>query len=83
MTAIKAKIRAYFEYLPAYRENPFSLRDDDSVIECGLVDSFGIMDLIAYLFENFGVEIEADDMEKKNFESITAIEHFIIAKRDG
>ena len=83
MSTIKTKIRAYFEYLPSYRENPFSLRDDDSVIEYGLIDSFGIMDLIAYLFENFGVEIEAEDMEKKNFESITAIEHFIIAKLDG
>ena len=83
MSEIKAKIRSYFEYMPSYKENPFLLRDDNYVIELGLIDSFGIMDLISYLDENFGVEIEAEDMEQKNFESITAIEHFIIAKLDG
>ena len=67
--------------MPTYKENPFSLLDDDSVIELGLIDSFGIMDLIAYLDESFGIEIEPEDMEQKNFESITAIEHFIITKR--
>ena len=77
MHEIKKKIRAYFEQMPAFRENPFTFGDDDSVIDLGLIDSFGIMELIVYIYEEIGVEIEEYDMEQKNFESVNAIENII------
>ena len=80
MSEINQKIRNYFENTPAFIDNPFLLKDDDSVLELGLIDSFEIVELIAYIVENFEIEIDADDMEQKNFESINAIQAFVETK---
>ena len=80
MSDISNNIRSYFENLPTYVDNPFTFRDDESVIELGLIDSFAILELITYLAETFNIQIEEDDMEQKNFDSIQAIEQFIKRK---
>lgn len=78
---MKHQIRAYFEQLPSYRANPFALADEDLLLELGLVDSFGILELVDYLEDTFNIEVEPDDMLSEHFESIAAIERFLTAKQ--
>jgi acyl carrier protein len=81
--AVKQKIRSYFLNLPAYRDHPFKLDDNDSLMQLGLIDSFGIMELYAFLEEAFKVNVELEDMKRDNFESIVAIYQFIKNKQPG
>lgn len=80
---MREKIRSYFESLPNYQENRFPLKDDDSVIELGLIDSLKALDIIAFVEEAFGIEVEPDDITQSNFESIAAIHSFVESKLDG
>lgn len=56
------EIRDYFESLPAYIENAFDLKDEDSLIDLGLVDSLGLLDFIAFLEKTFDIELEPEDL---------------------
>lgn len=81
--AVKQKIRSYFLNLPAYRDHPFKLGDNESLMQLGLIDSFGITELYAFLEEEFKVIVEPEDMKRDNFESIFAIFQFIKNKQPG
>lgn len=49
------------------------LEDHDSLIESGIIDSLGIMTLLAYVEQQFSIEISGDDLIPENFASISAI----------
>ncbi len=47
--------------------------DDDPLIESGIIDSMGVMSLLAFLEKEFSIEIPGDDLIPENFATITAI----------
>jgi acyl carrier protein len=61
-------IRAYFE---AFFKKKIS--NDDNLFESGILDSMGIVSLIAYLEEKLKITIEPDQITEENFASISAI----------
>ncbi|MFK7965988.1 MAG: acyl carrier protein [Burkholderiaceae bacterium] len=58
-----------------------SLTPETSLIDSGAVDSLGILEVVGFLGEQFGIEIEDDDFEPENFENINSLTRFIIEKR--
>ncbi len=49
------------------------LADNESLLESGILDSFGIMLLLPFIEENLHVKIPADQLEPANFETLAAI----------
>jgi acyl carrier protein len=80
---MRERVRTYIENLPTYQKNPFSLKDDDSLIKLGLIDSMAVLELVAFLEESFKIEIEPDDLTRDNFESILAIHRLLESKSNG
>lgn len=66
-------VRDFFssELLPGTREKVIG--DDDQLIESGIIDSLGIMSLLAFVEEKFSIEITGEDLIPENFSSISAI----------
>lgn len=50
-----------------------TLQDTDSLIEDGIIDSFGVMALIEFVEQTFSVRIEGRDLTRANFQSIQAV----------
>jgi acyl carrier protein len=48
-----------------------------NIIEEGLVDSTGILALILFLEERFGIEIDLEDINPENFARVGAIADFV------
>jgi acyl carrier protein len=48
-----------------------------SLFDAGIIDSFGLADLVASLQEEFGIQIPDSDLHPKNFGSIRAIETYL------
>ena len=59
------------ELLRGQHEKPPS--DDDPLIDAGIIDSMGVMSLLAFLEKEFSIEIPGDELIPENFASITAI----------
>jgi len=53
------------------------LKDEDQLIESGIIDSLGIMTLLVFVEEKFSLQIPSEDLVPENFDSITAISNLI------
>ena len=60
--------------------DPKQIKDETLIFDTGLLDSMGLLFLIEFLNETFGVEITDDELNPKNFESINSIAGFIEEK---
>lgn len=60
-----------------------TLLDDQSLLGSGVVDSTGILELIAFLEETCRVKFEDSELVADNFDSIDKIAGFITAKSSG
>lgn len=56
------------------------LGDDDSFLETGVVDSTGVMELVAFVQSEFGVTVEPEEIVVENFDSISKVASFIRRK---
>jgi methoxymalonate biosynthesis acyl carrier protein len=56
------------------------LADDDDLFESGLVNSLFAIQLMTFIEKTFGVEVDADDLDIKNFRSIDAAASFVLKK---
>lgn len=57
-----------------------SIGDDTDLIDSGLVDSLGLMDLVFYIEKIAGCRIGMEDIEVKNFKTIKIIQDNILNK---
>jgi acyl carrier protein len=60
-----------------------SIARDENLLGKGIVDSHGVMELVGFLEERYGISVRDEDMTPENFESVASIEAFVAAKRDG
>jgi len=75
------KIRAFLTQSPEFKSRlPEVLNDKDSLIDSGIIDSFGIISLISFLEPAFGIKIASEDLAQENFESLVSLERFINEK---
>lgn len=54
---------------------------DKSLITSGIIDSLGLLRLISYIEEQFGISVKDIDMVPENFETINKIETYIKNKK--
>lgn len=57
------------------------LGPDDSFLERGLIDSTGMLEVILFLEESFGVKVADDEMVPGNLDSVNRIAAFIERKK--
>jgi acyl carrier protein len=69
-------IRRYFETDLLKRSKIDHIGINDNVIASGLVDSLGIIKIIAFLEETFSIKIDDSDLVFENFETIESIATF-------
>jgi len=54
---------------------------DESLLETGIIDSTGIMHVVAFLEEQFGITIEDEDLVADNLDSVARIARFVDSKQ--
>ena len=63
-----------------YVSDPGALRDEDSLLEAGIVDSTGVLEVVAFLESQFGLAIEDAEIVPENLDSIARIAAFLQRK---
>lgn len=54
-----------------------------SLLEAGLVDSTGVLELVDFLEADLGIEVAADETLPENLDSIHNLTRFIMRKRES
>jgi acyl carrier protein len=58
-----------------------AVADDASLLEQGIVDSTGVLEIVAFLETEFGIEVKDDELLPRNLDSISAISAYIERKK--
>ena len=57
-----------------------NIGDDDSFLESGIIDSTGVLELVSFTEETFGIYIEDEELTPDNLDSLNRITRFIREK---
>ena len=55
----------------------------ESFLEKGIVDSTGVLELVAFVEEDFGIRVEDDELLPENFDSIENLSKYVETKLAG
>ena len=79
---VRARVRALImERFPTVAAR--RMGDDDSLLDSGVIDSLGVLDLATFIERELGVQLADDELTAENFESIAALSRFLATKRTG
>jgi len=77
--SIAARVRDYIRQNFLFgRDEP--LGDGDSLLDRGIIDSTGAMELVVFIENEFGVEVSDRDLVPENLDSVGGISAFISRK---
>jgi acyl carrier protein len=77
---IQTKIREFIARNLLFSDNGFGYTDDASFLQEGIVDSVGVMELVLFVEEQFGISVDDQDITPDNFDSINLLADYIRRK---
>ena len=82
MTAkqIESRVKDFILEQFLFDDNNGDLANDVSFLETGIVDSTGILELLAFLEETYRIHIEDEELVPSNLDSIKNVVSFVTRK---
>ncbi len=80
---VRREIRAFIEDNFLYMHPDVELADDEDLLERGLVDSLGFVELVEEVQSRYEIEVRDVEITEQNFGSIDAIVTYVEGKRTG
>ena len=80
MSEVEKKVRSFIEENFLFRDDRSALSDSDSLLDAGVIDSTGILELVAFLESEFQLRMADADIVPANLDSIRAIVAYVEAK---
>jgi len=74
---IRSGIRAYILENLLFTSDDAELADDASLLDRGIVDSTGVLEIVMYLEEQFAIKVKDSDMLPENFDSVNNMVRFV------
>jgi len=80
---IEEQIRLHILHTQLPGEAPDKLQLDDDLIDSGILDSMGIMQLVTYLEKEYGISIPTEEIEPEQFTSVATLAAFVREKQNS
>jgi acyl carrier protein len=78
--SVEDQIKEYIAKNLLFSDNGFPFSNDASFLEERIVDSMGVMDLVAYVEDKFKIKVDDLDVTPDNFDSVNRLAAFIKSK---
>lgn len=78
---MKKIIRQYILESLLFTEDESALQDSDSFLDGGIIDSTGVMEIILFIEETFGIKVNDDEMLPVNLDSVDNLVAFVMRKQ--
>jgi acyl carrier protein len=79
--SVESLIRNYILESFLFTDDGSQLQDDVSFLEEGVVDSTGVLELVMFVEETFGIEVDDDEVVPENFDSVEQLARYIRLRR--
>ena len=79
--SVNEEVRDYILKNYLFSTDPSALDDGVSLMQTGVIDSTGVLELILFLQEKFGIVVADEEMVPENLDSVWNIVAFVARKR--
>lgn len=79
----RSQIRRYILENYLFSDDQSLLADGDSLMERGIIDSTGALELVFFLEEQFGIKVGEEEMLPENLDSVDNLVAFLARKQQG
>ena len=73
MSELKEKLKKFIMTEVNPERNLEDLGDDEPLLESAIIDSLGVLKILAFLDEEYGIDLSAEQVKLENFKDITTI----------
>ncbi len=74
---VESRVRSYILENLLFSSDGSELPNDTSLLDLGIIDSTGVLELVTFLEETFGVKIQDSEMLPENFDTVDNIVGFV------
>ena len=74
------EIRDFISRNFLFSDKGFQLGDDASFLEGGVIDSLGIIELVAFVEKQYGISVADHELLPNNFDSVSKLSSYITRK---
>ncbi len=78
---VNSKVREFIKDNFMYRDDREDLADGESLLDAGLIDSTGILELVAFIETEFSIQMADADIVPDNLDSVQTIVRYVEGKR--
>jgi acyl carrier protein len=79
---VQDQLREFIVAQFMYEQNNKALELDDDLLNQGIVDSMGILQVVNFMEEKFGVRISDEEITPENFRSLRVLSE-LVAQKSG
>jgi acyl carrier protein len=78
---LESEIRKFITENMLFSADGFNYDDNDSLLEAGIVDSIGVMELVTFVDKTYKITVPPEDISPDNFDSINRLAKYIRLKQ--
>ena len=78
---IQQQIRSFIVENFLFGESDNDFKETDSFLESGIIDSTGILELVSFIEETYGFQIEDEELIPENLDSVANVSAYVQRKQ--
>jgi acyl carrier protein len=82
-SGLEAEIRKFITENMLFSADGFNYDDNDSLLDAGIVDSIGVMELVTFVDKTYQITVPPEDILPDNFDSISRLASYIRRRQEG
>jgi acyl carrier protein len=80
MNQLRTELRRYITENFLFGQDDGVLTDEVSFLEKGLIDSTGVLEIVAHLEQTYGVSVKDEELIPLNFDSVSNLATYVARK---
>ncbi len=80
MSQVKTAVKEYISENFLMWQSDMELGDDTSLLDLGLLDSTGVIELVSFLEDEFGIQVEDEEITPENLDTLNKICSYVSRK---
>ena len=80
---VEERIKNFIAQNLLYSAGEFSYADDASFLQEGIIDSLGVMQLVEFVGQEFGIVFDQQEVTPDNFDSVVKLARFVRKKQQA
>ena len=74
---IREQVRDFLQTNFLFADDTQTLDDDMSLAAQGILDGTGVLELVLFVEETYGLHVEEEDLQPENFDTVTSVVEYI------